>query len=200
MYVNQNFDLAGFCLGIVERKDLLPKKNITPGDLILGLKSSGIHANGFSLVREIIKKENINLSKKAEFNNDLTIGEAILTPTKIYTKIVLTLLKEYEIKGVVHITGGGIIHNLPRVLPKSCGADIYSNNIPVNSKNNIFNWIQKITKIEMVEMLETFNCGIGILLIINEKDYERIVKTCNNLNEGIINVGKINGSGDINII
>ena len=162
IYDKDKFDLAGFSVGIVSKKKLLKKENVKVNNIILAIPSSGIHSNGYSLVRSILKKNNIPNSLKIE----------LLKPTKIYTKEILQLTKNNLINSAAHITGGGLIDNIIRSIPKNLSANIDLSKIKVK---NIFKWLKK-NNISDKEMLNTFNCGVGFCLIVNKKNIRRIKK------------------------
>lgn len=163
MYQKNEYDLAGFAVGAVERGGLLPRGDIEIGDVILGLSSSGAHSNGFSLIRKIVEKANIGWQEPAPFSAQQSIGEALLTPTKIYVRSVLAAIRRNGgIKALAHITGGGFIENIPRVLPKNVSANIDLSAISVPA---VFQWLAQQGAISPVEMLRTFNCGIGLIII-----------------------------------
>jgi phosphoribosylformylglycinamidine cyclo-ligase len=162
LYSEGKYDLAGFAVGAVERGRLLPK-NIALGDVVLGLRSSGLHSNGFSLVRRIIAEAGLELSDPAPFAPQTTLANALLTPTRIYVRPILPILKASEtIKGLAHITGGGFPDNLPRILPKGLGLHVDLDAIPVLP---VFRWLANAGPVSEPEMLRTFNCGIGMALI-----------------------------------
>jgi phosphoribosylformylglycinamidine cyclo-ligase len=162
LYGKGDYDLAGFAVGAVERDRLLPK-NVAPGDLVLGLASSGLHSNGFSLVRRIVAEAGLELFDPAPFAPHTTLAAALLTPTRIYVDPILPILKAGEtIKALAHITGGGFPDNLPRVLPKGLGIRIDLDAIPVPP---VFRWLANSGPVAEPEMLRTFNCGIGMALI-----------------------------------
>mgnify|MGYP005693857283 CR=1 FL=1 len=164
MYAPGDYDLAGFSVGAVARDRILPQ-GIGPGDVLLGLASSGIHSNGFSLVRKLIEKEGLSYESPCPWDpNAETIGDSLLTPTKIYVKSCLPLLKEGIVKGMSHITGGGLLENLPRSLPKGIGAEI--TNHP--SLPSVFSWMKNVSGLDDAGMLTTFNCGIGMVLIVDK--------------------------------
>ncbi len=189
LYNNDTFDLAGFAVGMVERSKILPKKDILCDDIIIGLKSNGFHSNGYSLIRTIIKDEKISINDSLPFNKNLSIGEALLRPTKIYVKPIISALKKCNIKALAHITGGGITHNLPRVIPNNLGASINKVKLPINKKDNLFGWLQNISGLDDEEMLKTFNCGIGMVIIANKKEFNNISKYFSN--DEISIIGKI---------
>ena len=164
-YSKNKFDLAGFSLGIVESKKLLKKNNIKPDDIIMAVPSNGLHSNGYSMVRNILSKNNININKIGFLKKEL------IKPTKIYVKEILNLLRKNLIHGCAHITGGGLPGNLTRIVPKNVCADIYLNKIKVKP---IFKWLKK-RGVSDFEMLKTFNCGVGFC-IITKKNIKKIKK------------------------
>jgi phosphoribosylformylglycinamidine cyclo-ligase len=168
MYQKGDYDLAGFAVGAVERDKILPKNNIKDGDVILGLASSGFHSNGFSLVRKIIADNKLKLSDK--FLNK-TIGDFLLEPTKIYVKTCLKAIKTGKVKALAHITGGGLVENIPRILPKNLQAKINYNSWQMPE---IFSFFQKEGNIDQEEMVKVFNCGIGMVIICDEVNSEEI--------------------------
>ena len=169
-YGNNKFDLAGFAVGAVEKKKLIQSKKIRDNNLILAIPSSGIHSNGFSLIRYLIKKKKINLKKK--YISNLTIGEELLKPTRIYVKNILELNKKNLINGCAHITGGGLIENLSRILPKNMHMNIHLDQIKTL---NIFKWIKSLG-VRDSEMLKVFNCGIGFCIIIDKNKLKNVIR------------------------
>ena len=188
IYYNNNYDLAGFALGVVEKNDILPKNNIKAGDYIIGLKSSGVHSNGFSLVRKVLTNNNIKMKDKISDFPDKSIGHHLLTPTKIYVKSILNEHKLGHIKACAHITGGGLIDNLPRVIPNNLEAVIYGKKIKPNS---VFTWIKNIGNIESNEMLKTFNCGIGMCIIVDPSKVDVILANFIKQGEEASIIGKL---------
>ena len=170
MYEDGHYDLAGFCLGAVERKNLLPKKTIKPHDLLIGISSSGVHSNGFSLINKIMENHKMYSWDTLIISPEKTIGEEFLTPTKIYVKTILELHRKKLIKGAAHITGGGLTENIPRILPKNMGARISPPKLP-----EVFQWIQIEGNVSRDEMYRTYNCGIGMVLIISQKNYSNVL-------------------------
>ncbi len=163
LYANRDYDLAGFAVGAVERGRLLPKKTIAPGDVVLGLRSSGLHSNGFSLVRRIVAETGLKLLDPAPFAPQMTLAAALLTPTRIYVRPILRILNASDaVKALAHITGGGFPDNLPRVLPKDLGIRVDLAAIPVPP---VFAWLAAQGPVTEPEMLRTFNCGIGMAVI-----------------------------------
>ena len=193
-YDKEHFDLAGFSVGAVEREKLLPKK-IEIGDDIIGLKSSGVHSNGFSLVRKILDVSKTQLDDNTSFN-DLSFSEELLKPTRIYVKTIMSLLGQTNaIKAIAHITGGGITENLPRVFSSNeVGAEIYKDSW---KRPGIFNWLQKTGNIEDIEMLKTFNCGIGMILVVNPNETNDILMELKKLGEDPSLIGKIDDSKNL---
>ena len=189
LYSNNNFDLAGFCLGIVEKKRLLPKKNIAPNDIILGLPSNGLHSNGFSLIRKIIKEKKVSYNMKLF---ESTLGKKLLKPTKIYVNSILKIYSAVDIKAAVHITGGGIWDNLKRVLEKNQGANIDVNNFSFDDQRSIYFWLNNECRLSKSEMLKTFNCGIGMLIIVSPKNVDQVINFSKTLKQPIKKIGIIN--------
>ena len=171
-FPKDKYDLAGFCVGIVEKESIkksdLPKNN----DFLISLKSSGLHSNGFSLVRELIKRKKINLKNKI---GNKTIGEIILKPTKIYVKEILELKKKINIKAIAHITGGGLTGNLERIIPKNMKITLFKNTL-FNFHKKLFLMLKKASNLSDIEMLETFNCGNGMVLVVNKNDLKKAEK------------------------
>ena len=190
VYKGKDFDLAGFCVGAVERKKMLPKMDrIKPGDIMLGLPSSGFHSNGYSLIRKVIKEQNISLNDKPPFkSNDKNLAVTLLKPTKLYYNLIVQIIKSIDVKGIAHITGGGIIGNLPRILPKKLSVKLDLNNFP---KDNLFSWFKNISKLDDHEMLSTFNCGIGMAIIISKKDFVKSQRFFKNKKEKFFIIGQI---------
>ena len=185
LYGEGDYDLAGFTVGVVERENILPK-NVAVGDVVLGLKSSGVHSNGFSLVRHILQESNITLDH--ELSSGKTIGEALLEPTKIYVKSCLSAIKTGKIKALAHITGGGLLENIPRILPKNLFADInYSSwELP-----ELFQFLKDAGNVEDIEMQRTFNCGIGMILVVDKKDIAAVKATLIEFGEEVFEIGTI---------
>jgi phosphoribosylformylglycinamidine cyclo-ligase len=189
MYAAEDYDLAGFAVGAVERDRLLPRTDIVPGDVILGIPSSGVHSNGFSLVRKVISETGARLDAPAPFAPSMTLGEALLTPTRIYIRSVLAALKAAEgVKAIAHITGGGFIDNIPRVLPDGTNALIALRGVPVLP---VFQWLAKAGRIEEFEMLRTFNCGIGLVVIAEAKRAEIVAGAFVTAGEKVIRLGEV---------
>jgi phosphoribosylaminoimidazole synthetase len=185
IYQDEEYDLAGFCVGAVEKEDILPKKDIKPGDVMIGLTSSGIHSNGFSLVRHILDINKINLNQKL---SGRLLGEILLEPTKIYVESCLKAIKSGKIKALSHITGGGLVENIPRVLPQNLQAKIDYNawKLP-----EIFAFLQEEGNVEDKEMRRVFNCGIGMVLIVESQNVDEILKILQNQGENPVVIGNI---------
>ena len=165
MYAKGDYDLAGFAVGAAERGSLLPRADIAPGDTVLGLASSGVHSNGFSLVRRIVETQHLNYDAPAPFDPDQTLGEALLEPTRIYVKPLLAAIAETgAVKALAHITGGGLIENIPRVLPDDLAVQI---DLAAIDPPAVFSWLAAAGGIAEPEMLRTFNCGIGMVVIVS---------------------------------
>ena len=170
MYGSDDFDLAGFAVGVVEREQLININNVKNGDILIGIKSTGVHSNGFSLIRKALKKHRIKVTSKLPFNSHKTVGEELLIPTKIYVNDLLPLIKKQLVNSIAHITGGGIFENLSRAVPKNLKGVIKTKDFIIPK---IFHWLKKLANISPREMLQTFNCGIGIIIIINKNNYKR---------------------------
>jgi phosphoribosylformylglycinamidine cyclo-ligase len=190
MYAPGDYDLAGFCVGAVERDNVLTGKNIAPGDVILGLASSGVHSNGFSLVRRIIADNAWNLDERLPSEGNLALGEALLEPTRIYIRALLPLVQERRIKGLVHITGGGLLENIPRVLPESCRAVVEADRWELPQ---IFSLLQEGGRIAPEEMARTFNCGVGMAVIVAGDDIVSITSALEGAEETVFEIGRIEG-------
>ena len=168
-YKEGEYDIAGFAVGAAEKEDLINPENTKPGQAVIGIPSTGFHSNGFSLIRKVLKDENISLND--EFNGE-TIGEALLRPTRIYAKEVKTLLENVKVAGISHITGGGFIENLPRALKKGLGMKIYRDSYEVPE---IFKFIEEEGQIDHDEMYQVFNMGVGLAVIVDDADKEKVL-------------------------
>lgn len=190
MYQNNEYDLAGFVVGIVEREQLLPKKEtMKEGDVVIGIASSGAHSNGFSLIRKILEVNAISLTDAVPFKSEYaTIGELLLAPTHIYTSAVLPLCKQNLIKGIAHITGGGLLENIPRILTGNLAVQIDQSSWPTP---RLFAWLQDLGGIEAHEMLRTFNSGIGMALIVDSNDLEALLKHFNTTEFEAYSIGMV---------
>ncbi len=200
MYTNGEYDLAGFCVGIVDSNKIVDGSNIRIGDVIIGLESSGIHSNGYSLVRKIFSES----GAKPDDNfpgTEKTFAEVLMEPTLIYVDILKVIMREMDIKGMVHITGGGFYDNIPRILPPNVKADIYFDRW---DKLPIFEWIQAQSNLSWEEMLQIFNCGIGYIIIVDSEDKDKALELLNAINTKAFELGQITLSNDqsesVNII
>ncbi len=189
MYKAGDYDLAGFAVGAVERDQILPRPT-NVGDILIGLKSSGVHSNGYSLARFILEKNSVNFSDKFsdKFSGEKTVGEALLTPTKIYVKSCLEVIKTGKVKALSHITGGGLTENLPRVLSKNVTPkiDYKSWNRP-----EIFDYLQKLGNVTDAEMQRTFNCGIGMVLVVAKGDENEVKAILEKAGEEVFIIGEL---------
>jgi phosphoribosylformylglycinamidine cyclo-ligase len=198
MYDPNHYDIAGFCVGAVEKSKLLNGQNIASGQVLIGLPSSGCHSNGYSLVRKVLLKDaKLDLHQfYPEFGK--TLGEELLTPTKIYVKAIKHLLnKEIDIKGMSHITGGGFYENLPRMLKDGLGVEINVNSFP---RPEIFNLIMKTGNIEEKEMYNVFNMGLGFVMAVDAKDVDVVLSELASVNEPAYVVGKVTNSGEVELV
>ncbi|WP_455365319.1 phosphoribosylformylglycinamidine cyclo-ligase [Kaarinaea lacus] len=185
IYQMDDYDLAGFSVGVVEKDAIIDGKNVSPGNVLVGLRSSGPHSNGYSLIRKIIDVTNADLLEKF---GGKTLGEVLMEPTRIYVKSLLTLLKSVKVHAMAHITGGGLLENLPRVLPDNCSAIIEKNSW---SQPKIFHWIQENGNVDEDEMFRTFNCGVGMVLVVNETEVNNTIQILNEQGETAFRMGSI---------
>jgi phosphoribosylformylglycinamidine cyclo-ligase len=190
LYATGDYDLAGFAVGAAERGTLLPRPNIAPGDVLLGLPSSGVHSNGFSLVRRIVEISGLSWTAPAPFAPGRSLGEALLEPTRIYVKPVLAAIRATgAVKGLVHITGGGFPDNIPRVLPPNgVGVQLDLDALPVPP---VFGWLAKTGGVAEAEMLRTFNCGIGMIAIVGTADQEQVAEALVAAGEKPLRIGEV---------
>ncbi|MFY9756991.1 MAG: phosphoribosylformylglycinamidine cyclo-ligase [Pseudolabrys sp.] len=198
VYQGDDYDLAGFAVGAVERDALLPRADIVEGDVILGLSSSGVHSNGYSLVRKVIETTGLPWTAPAPFMPKQSLGEAILTPTRIYVKACLAAIRETKaVKGLAHITGGGFPDNIPRILPKGLGARIDLARVAVPA---VFQWLASEGGIAESEMLRTFNCGIGMIVVASPEKADAVVKAFTRAGETVVMLGDITSArGDASV-
>jgi phosphoribosylformylglycinamidine cyclo-ligase len=188
LYAEGDYDLAGFAVGAAERGTLLPRPDIAPGDVLLGLPSSGVHSNGFSLVRRIVALSGLSFDAPAPFAPDRSLGAALIEPTRIYVKPLLAAIRATgAVKGLVHITGGGFPENIPRVLPKDVGVRLDLSAIPVPP---VFGWLARAGGVAEPEMLRTFNCGIGMIAIVAAADADRAADALRQAGESPIVIGE----------
>ena len=192
-YPEDEYDLAGFAVGIVDKKNVLDKNNVKEGDVLIALPSSGVHSNGFSLVRKVFDVESSDISKPVSELGGKSIGEVLLTPTKIYVKPVLALLKEVKVKSIAHITGGGFYENIPRSLPEGLGAVIKREDIKVLP---IFDLIAKEGNIPERDMFNTFNMGVGMTIIVSKDDIDKTIKVLKENGEDAYVLGTISKSDE----
>ncbi len=188
MYSEEDYDLAGFSVGIADKNKIVSGQNVKKGDVLIGLASSGIHSNGYSFIRKIFLDEyKYELTQYID-ELGMTLGEALLTPTKIYVKPVMDLLQKYELKAIAHITGGGVIENIPRVIPKGLGIDIKKDSW---EKPAIFKMIEGFNSIDEIELHKSFNMGIGLVIVVEAEKAEEIVKYINEGEERAYIIGKV---------
>lgn len=185
MYADGDYDLAGFCVGIVEKSDMLDGSKVSAGDKLIGLASSGAHSNGYSLIRKIIERNQSSLDQPFDGK---TLGETLLAPTRIYVKSLLTLIKQIPVHALAHITGGGLTENLPRVIPDNLNAkiDLKSWQFPA-----IFDWLQSNGNVSQADMLITFNCGVGMVICVAPEDEAATLNLLTELGETAFVMGEI---------
>jgi phosphoribosylformylglycinamidine cyclo-ligase len=178
MYPPGTYDLAGFCVGAVERDAILPKlSQIAPGDVLIGVPSSGPHANGYSLVRAIVARSGVAWDAPAPFSNDQTLAQGLMVPTALYPRMMAPVLKSGLVKGLAHITGGGLTENTPRMLPDTVTPRYDDTTLTLPP---VFQWLQQAGKVEDAEMRRTFNCGIGLVLAVGPKQVEAVLQALPN--------------------
>lgn len=188
MYSEDDYDLAGFSVGIADKSKIISGQDVNSGDTLIGISSSGIHSNGYSFIRKIFLEEyKYELTDYIE-ELEMTLGEALLIPTKIYVKLVMDLIKKYELKAIAHITGGGVIENIPRVIPNGLGIDIEKNSW---EKPAIFKMIEKFNAIDEVELHKSFNMGIGLAMVVDSYKAEEIVSYLNESEKQAYIIGKV---------
>jgi phosphoribosylformylglycinamidine cyclo-ligase len=199
VYQGDDYDLAGFAVGAVERDAVLPRADIAEGDVIIGLASSGVHSNGYSLARKVVEKTGLSWTAPAPFTPGESLGEAILTPTRIYVKSCLAAIRNTKaVKGLAHITGGGFPDNIPRVLPKGLGARINLASVRVPA---VFQWLANEGHIAQKEMLRTFNCGIGMIVVASPRDTDAVMQEFRRSGETAITLGNVvKTSGDTRMV
>ena len=188
MYTPGEYDIAGFTVGAVEKSKLIDCSKVKPGDLLVGIASSGVHSNGFSLVRKIISDQDLEFDLKYEGTGDQTLGEMLLTPTKIYVKQVHKVLDEIDVHGIAHITGGGFDENIPRILQKGQGVEIEEGSWEILP---VFRLLEKYGKVPHREMFNIFNMGIGMVLAVNPEDAARTIEILTGAGEKASVIGKI---------
>ncbi len=191
MYPEGEYDLAGFAVGAVEKSAIITGQDIVPGDVVLGLSSSGAHSNGYSLVRKIISRSNPDLD--APFDGEKSLADAIMAPTRIYVKPMLALMKVLPVKGMAHITGGGITENVPRVLPEAVKAVIDQSTWP---RPKLFQWLQSEGNVVESEMHRVFNCGIGMVVIVSRENAQQALELLHAAGEKAVEIGRIEARAD----
>ncbi|MEE8321889.1 MAG: phosphoribosylformylglycinamidine cyclo-ligase [Gammaproteobacteria bacterium] len=190
MYKAGDYDLAGFCVGIVERDAIIDGRNVRPGDALIGIASSGPHSNGYSLIRKILSQANMRLDETID---NRTLLEILLQPTRIYVKPLLSLIKKLPVKALAHITGGGLLENVPRVLPKDTSAIIDTSRW---ISPPIFNWLQEQGNIVTTEMFRTFNCGIGMVVCVSNDHLDEAMRLLQEQGETVWEIGRIENRED----
>ena len=189
MYSPGDYDLAGFCVGVVEKDQIIDGSHIRAGDQVLGLASSGLHSNGYSLARAVLERSRATLDQPI---GETTLGEALLAPTRIYVRPILALLKAVPIHGIAHITGGGLTGNIPRILPDNCDCRIDTTAWP---RSEIFQWLQSEGSIDDTEMLRTFNCGIGLVIIVSSDTAAQAQQMLEASGETVYRLGEVQAGG-----
>ena len=188
LYGEGHYDLAGFCVGAVERGQQLDGAGIAAGDVVLGLASSGVHSNGYALVRRIVAMSGLALDEPAPFSPDHSLATALLTPTRLYVSPCLAAIRAGGVKGLAHITGGGLIENIPRILPDGLGVHLLANNWAVPS---VFGWLARTGGVPTPEMARTFNCGIGMVLIVSPDATEDCIALVEQGGETVSRIGVV---------
>lgn len=197
MYDVKHYDIAGFCVGAVEKAKLLDGQSIEPGDVLIGLPSSGVHSNGFSLVRKVLLKDaGLDLHKEYEELGNKKLGDVLLTPTRIYVKAIKHLLDKVKIKGMSHITGGGFYENVPRMLKEGQGVVIDLHSYPCLP---IFDMLAKYGNIETKEMCNVFNMGIGFIMAVDKQDVENVQSLLKEIDESSYVIGEVTDSGSVEL-
>jgi phosphoribosylformylglycinamidine cyclo-ligase len=195
IYQQDDFDLAGFCVGIVDKHNIIDGRDVKPGNQMIAVASSGPHSNGYSLIRKVIELSQPDLEQDCD---GVTLAKALLEPTRIYTQNLLTLSRQLPVLAMAHITGGGLIDNIPRVLPHNCSAEIdpASWQIP-----EVFKWLQQTGNIQQQEMYRTFNCGVGMVLVVDASITDKCIQQLQNLGEKAWKLGQIvETTGDQSVI
>jgi len=188
MYSKGDYDLAGFCVGVVEKQKIIDGTQVKAGDVMIALSSSGPHSNGYSLVRKIIEVSGANLQQTVNDSSDTLLGDALLAPTRIYVKSIHQVLPEVNCHALAHITGGGLLENIPRVLPNNTQAVIDTNSWQLP---DVFQWLQDNGNVETMEMYRTFNCGAGMVVIVSADDAEKTIELFNANGETAWQIGHI---------
>jgi phosphoribosylformylglycinamidine cyclo-ligase len=198
LYAKGDFDLAGFAVGAVERHAILPRTAaMKPGDVLVGVASSGVHSNGYSLVRKVVERSGLSLDSDAPFAPGKSLGEALLTPTRLYVKSALAAMQS-GLTGLAHITGGGITDNLPRCLPDGLDADV---DLDAIETLPVFRWLAETAGIAQAEMLRTFNCGIGLVAVVDEKHAGAVIDAFQENGDKAVRLGRlVSGSGEAKVV
>jgi phosphoribosylformylglycinamidine cyclo-ligase len=199
LYAAGDFDLAGFTVGAVERGNILPKNaEMREGDVVIGVASSGVHSNGYSLVRRVVEQSGLPYDAPAPFVAGQSLGEALLAPTKLYVKSTLAAIRSGHVKGLAHITGGGVTENLPRCLPDGLDAEI---NLDCWTPPGVFGWLAKSAGIETPEMLRTFNCGIGLIAVTDLKSSGHVIDAFQESGDKAMRIGHlVRGEGEAKVV
>ncbi|WP_114570583.1 phosphoribosylformylglycinamidine cyclo-ligase [Exiguobacterium flavidum] len=195
MYADGEYDIAGFAVGAVEKKELVTGEDVREGDVILGLASSGVHSNGFSLVRKIVGESGLSYEDELMMLGN-TLGSALLMPTRIYVEPVKAALETGAVKAMVHVTGGGFYENVPRVLPEGCGADFNPSKWP---RLPVFDWLEQEGRIPRDEMFNVFNMGIGYMLIVSPEEADKVIKRLARENETAYRIGEVTAKGEVRV-
>ena len=188
MYAPGRYDLAGFAVGVVERKKIFDKRRVKPGDMVLGLASAGLHSNGFSLVRSVVERTGLGYAARAPFARKRALGDALLDPTRIYVKSCLKALKTDGVLGLAHVTGGGLVENLPRALPLGAVARLDHRAWPLPA---VFRWLAKTGNVAPDEMLRTFNCGVGMAVVVARGKVRAVEAALKKAGEKVYRIGVI---------
>lgn len=190
MYEGEDYDLAGFCVGVAEKAELIDGSKVQPGDILIGLASSGAHSNGYSLIRKIIEVSNADLSISL---GEQSLGQALMEPTRIYVKSVLALMKQQPLHALSHITGGGLLENIPRVLPDNSKAVIDLNSW---QQPEVFQWLQRNGNVDATEMYRTFNCGVGMVIAVASDQAQQALQLLTEQGENAWVIGHIDSATD----
>ena len=188
MYAKGDYDLAGFSVGAAERADLIDGSAVAAGDVVLGLAYTGVHSNGYSLVRKVVERSGLAYADPAPFADGKSLGEALLTPTRIYVKSCLAAVRAGKIKALAHITGGGLVENVPRVLPEGAVAELDARTWTLPP---VFGWLKGVAGIDAHELSRTFNCGIGMVAVVAEADAEEAARLLRQGGETVFTIGRI---------
>ena len=195
MYEGEDYDLAGFCVGVVEKSDIIDGSSVAAGDALIGIASSGPHSNGYSLIRKILEVSGADLNQAM---GEKTLGEALLTPTTIYVKAMLDLFAKVQVKALSHITGGGLLENIPRVLPDNCNAQIATRSWQMPE---VFRWLQSQGNVASEEMYRTFNCGVGMVICVAQGDVDVALEQINGSGHSAWIIGQVtDGSNEVELV